>query len=169
LQEQIDRESIAITVKASKLTAQGLALLLKPVVNQITKKYKEIQMPHGKQSVKQLMSHSASTNTIPIEGDMGLFEKVAKKWHVDYAFHKTGEDKYLLLFKSNQADAMTAAFSEYSKLVMKQAKDKRPPIKAQLEKATQKVEREKLQREKQRGRTHARHRQRNRANDVSRE
>ncbi len=81
------------------------------------------------------MGHNAPTSTIPIEGDKGLFDKVARKWNVDYAFHKTDKGKYLLLFKSGQADAITAAFSEYSALVMKRAKDKRPPVMDALKKA----------------------------------
>jgi len=88
------------------------------------------------------MNHNVPTNTIPIEGDKGLFEKVARKWNVDYAFHKTGPDKYLLLFKSGQADSITAAFAEYSSEVMKRAKDKRPPVMEVMKKAAERAERE---------------------------
>ena len=142
MQEQIDREAVAITVKASKLTAKVLAVLLKKVGQRIAKAHKEAQTPHGKQSIKKLMNHNVPTNTIPIDGDKGLFDKVARKWNVDYAFHKTGPDKYLLLFKSGQADAITAAFSEYSNAVVKRARDKRPPIMEELKKAVERVERE---------------------------
>ena len=143
MQEQIERESVAITLKAAKLTAQGFATVLKAAAGWIAKKHTEAQTPHGKQSVKKLMNHNAPTSTIPIEGDTGLFDKVARKWHVDYAFHKTGKDKYLLLFKSGQADAITAAFSEYSALVMKRAKDKRPPIMDEFKKAKERADKEK--------------------------
>ena len=142
MQEQIDREAIAITVKASKLTAQVLGKILAAVGRKIQKAHRAAQTPHGKQSVKKLMNHNVSTNTIPIEGDKGLFDKVARKWNVDYAFHKTGPDKYLLLFKSGQADAITAAFSEYSTEVVKRARDKRPPVMEELKKAAERVKRE---------------------------
>ena len=158
MQEQIDRESIAITVKASKLAAKDLAIILKKLVEVIKNKHKAAQTPHGKQSVKKLMNHNVPTNTIPIDGDKGLFEQVARKWNVDYAFHKTGPNKYLLLFKSGQADAITAAFSEYSNLVMKRARDKRPPIKERLKRAAEHVERER-----------PKHKERSRAREVSRE
>ena len=158
MQEQIDRESIAITLKASKLTAKGLAAALKKVGQIIKNKYQKAQTPHGEQSVKKLMKQNVPTNTIPIEGDKGLFEKVARKWNVDYAFHKTGKDKYLLLFKSGQADAITAAFSEYSALVMKRAKDKRPPIMDEFNKAKERAEREK-----------PKHKERSREREVVRE
>ena len=156
MQEQIERESLALSVKATKLTAQTLAKVLGGSCKWVGKKFKEAEaeVPHGKQSIKDLMKQNVPTNTIEIEGDKGLFEQVARKWHVDYAFHKTGKDSYLLLFKSSQADAMTACFSEYSKRVMKRAKDKRPPIKEQAEKAAKRAERDKTKhKNKERTRT----------------
>jgi len=141
-QEQVERESVAITMKASKLTAHNLAKVLKAACGWIAKKHKEAQTPHGCQSVKKLMNHNAPTSTIPIDGDKGLFEKVARKWNVDYAFHKTGKNKYLLLFKSGQADAITAAFSEYSALVMRRARDRRPPVMDEMRRAAERAERE---------------------------
>jgi len=158
LQEQIDRESIAITLKASKLTAQVLAKAFMAVVRKIQKEHQKAQTPHGEQSVKKLMNHNAPTSTIPIEGDKGLFEKVARKWNVDYAFHKTGKDKYLLLFKSGQADAITAAFSEYSNLVVKRAKDKRPPVMDEMKRAAERAERDR-----------PKHKERKREREVGRE
>jgi len=142
LQEQIDRESIAITLKASKLTAQVLAKAFVAVVKKIHKEYVKAQTPRGRQSAKKLMNHNVPTNTIPIEGDDKLFDKVARKWDVDYHFHKTGKDKYLLLFKSGQADAITGAMSEYASEVMKRAKDKRPPIRDEMKKAAAFAEKE---------------------------
>ena len=142
MQEQIDRESIAITLKPSRLTAQALAKVLRAACVWIAKKHNEAQTPQGEQSVKKLMNHNVPTSTIPIEGDKGLFEKVARKWNVDYAFHKTGKNKYLLLFKSGQADAITSAFSEFSAAVIKRAKDKRPPVMEVMKKAAEVAERE---------------------------
>ena len=158
MQEQIDRESIAITLKASKLTSQTLAKALKSAAGWIAQKHREAQTPHGEQSVKKLMNHNVPTSTIPIEGDKGLFEKVARKWHVDYAFHKTGANKYLLLFKSGQADAITAAFSEYSRLVMQRARDRRPPVLDEMRRAAERTEHERPQ-----------HRERRREREVTRE
>jgi len=168
LQEQVDRESIAITVKASKLTARTLGRLLGKLAQGIKKHYGAKQTPSGIQSVKKLMNHNAATSTIEISGDKGLFEQVARKWSVDYAFHKTGPDKYLLLFKSGQADAITAAFSEYSKRVMERARDKRPPIMEQLKRATERAEQERPQ-YKEHGRGRTQHKEHKREREVSRE
>lgn len=87
--------------------------------------------PHGRQSVKQLMGQGVSSNSIQLKGDARLFDRVARKFNVDYAFHKVGPKDYLLFFKAGQADAITAAFSEYTKRVMARQKDK-PSILGQL-------------------------------------
>ena len=68
---------------------------------------------------------------------------MARKWNVDYAFYKTGPDKYLLFFKAGQADAMTACFSEYSKKVLNKSKSRRIPIRDQLNRAGDQLTREK--------------------------
>ena len=88
------------------------------VGRKIKKAHRARQTPHGKQTVRQLMGHGAATNSIEVESPKD-FDRVARKWNVDYAFYKTGPDKYLLFFKSGQADAITACFSEYSRRVMK--------------------------------------------------
>lgn len=134
MQEDIERRAIALTVSASKLTGRVLAKALLAVLRKIQKEHHKKLTPHGKQSVKKLMGHGAATNTLPLDGETRLFDRMARKWNVDYAFYKTGPKKHLLLFKSGQADAITGCFSEYTKLVLNKARDKRPSITAQLEK-----------------------------------
>ena len=91
------------------------------------------------------MAHSASTNSLELSGDTKLFDRVARKWNVDYAFYKTGPDKYLLFFKSNQADAMTACFAEYSKKVLRREKAEKLPIREQIEKAREAISKKERQ------------------------
>ena len=88
------------------------------------------------------MGHGAATNSIEVEAP-ALFDRVARKWNVDYAFYQTGPDKYLLFFKAGQADAMTACFSEYSKKVLNKSKSRRIPIRDQLNRAGDQLTREK--------------------------
>jgi len=133
LQEDIERRTIAIAVDATKLTGRILAKALAAVAHKIHDECQKGQTPHGKQSVKKLMNHGVATNSLPLDGDTKLFDRIARKHNVDYAFHKTEPGKYLLFFKSGQADAITTCFSEYSKRVM--AKETgRPSIMAQLQK-----------------------------------
>ena len=130
-------------MKASKLTARGLAYVVRAVGRKIAKAHRAKQTPHGKQTVKKLMAHGASTNSLELSGDTKLFDRVARKWNVDYAFYQTEPGKYLLFFKAGQADAMTACFSEYSRKVLSKAKSNRVPIREQLQQAADQLSKEK--------------------------
>ena len=111
-------------------------------MRKIQRDYNKAQTPHGKQSVKKLMAHGAATNSIELSGETKLFDRVARRWNVDYAFYQTGPDKYLLFFKSQQADALTACFAEYSKRVLSKSKSRRVPIREQLKRAADQLTKE---------------------------
>ena len=67
--------------------------------------------------------------------DLTGFQKVARKYGIDYAIKKdiSGDTpKYLVFFKARDAEAMTAAFNEYTKKSLE--KEKRPSVLEQLKK-----------------------------------
>ena len=140
-------------MKASKLTARSLAYALRAVGRKVAKARREAQTPHGKQSVKKLMAHGAATSSIEVDAPK-VFDRVARKWNVDYAFYQTESGKYLLFFKSGQADAMTACFSEYSRKVLDKAKSRQPTIPEQMKQAEQQLAKEKPPKEHIKGVTH---------------
>jgi len=150
LQEDVERRSVAIAVTASKLTARVLARVLMAALHKIQKMHRNAQTPHGRQPVSKLMNHNVNTSSIPLDGETRLFDRVARKYNVDYSFHKTGPKKYLLFFKAGQADAITACFSEYTKLTMKRAKDTRPSIAAQLKQFGERVRQQPREHERKR-------------------
>ena len=129
-------------MKTSKLTARSLAYVLSAVGRKIAKEHRARQTPHGRQSVKKLMGHGAATSSIEMTGAPRQFDRAARKWNVDYAFYKTGPDKYLLFFKTGQVDAMTACFSEYSRKVLNKSKSSRVSIRNQLKRASEQLSRE---------------------------
>ena len=135
IDEDVSRRTLALSIRTSKLTARTLAYALQAVGRKIQKEHRAHQTPHGKQSVKKLMAHGAATNSIELTGAPKDFDRVARRWGVDYAFYKTRPDKYLLFFKSGQADAVTACFGEYSRRVLNKAKTDRVPIREQLKRA----------------------------------
>ena len=139
--EDVSRRTIAVSIKASKLTAKGLAYVLGTIARKIAKHHRAKQTPHGRQTVGQLMGQGASANSIEVEAP-ALFDRVARKWNVDYAFYKTGPDKYLLFFKAGQADAITACFERYSRRLLEQSKSSRIPIREQLKKAAEQLVKE---------------------------
>ena len=130
-------------MNASKLTARSLAYALRAVGRKIAKEYRASKTPHGKQSVKKLMAHGVATNSIELSGDTKTFDRVARKWNVDYAFYKAGPDKYLLFFKSGQADAITACFSEDSKKVLNKSNSRCTPIREQLKQGADQLAKDK--------------------------
>lgn len=132
-------------MKASKLTARGLAYVLRAIGRKIAKHHRAKQTPHGKQSVKKLMAHGASASSIELSGDTKLFDRVARKWNVDYAFYQVAPDKHLLFFKAGQADAITACFSEYSKRLLKRTKSTKAPIREQIKEAAAEAARQPAQ------------------------
>ena len=132
-------------MKASKLTARGLAYVLRAIGRKIAKHHRAKQTPNGKQSVKKLMAHGASASSIELSGDTKLFDRVARKWNVDYAFYQVAPDKHLLFFKAGQADAITACFSEYSKQLLKRTKSAKAPIREQIKEAAAEAARQPAQ------------------------
>lgn len=139
IDEDVSRRTIALSIRTGKLSARGLAYALRAAGRKIQKERRAHQTPHGRQSVKKLMAHGAATNSIELTGAPKEFDRVARKRNVDYAFYKTGPDKYLLFFKSGQADAITACFSEYSRRVLDKAKTDRVPIREQLRRAAAEI------------------------------
>lgn len=133
LQEDIERRFLALSVSAGRMTSRVLARVLSSALRQIRRANQKAHTPHGRQSVKKLMNHAETTNSIPLDGNTRLFDRTARKYNVDYAFYKTGPKKYLLFFKAKQADAITACFSEYTKRALH--KGRKPPIREQVRQA----------------------------------
>lgn len=154
MQEDIDRRTVALSIKAARLSGKVLAKALAAGLRKIQQERRAGLTPHGKQTVKKLMNHGVFTNSLPLDGDTRLFDRVARKYNVDYAFHKTEPGKYLLFFKAGQADAITACFSEYTKRVMTKAQDRRLPIREQLRRFAELTKTRPRQRERKREAAH---------------
>ena len=134
MQEQINERSVALYIKAAKLTGRVLAQAMRDLM----KKAREPTTHHGKQSVKSLTKQGASLTNIEITGDnIGSFRKTARKYNVDFALKKDSSEtppKWLVFFKAKDVDALTAAFKEYSNITLKQKKRK-PSVIDALEQA----------------------------------
>lgn len=87
------------------------------------------------------MGHGENVNSIEVESPV-LFDRMARRFNVDYAFYQTGPDKYLLFFKAGQADAITACFESYSRKLLGKSKSSRIPIREQLKRAADQLAKE---------------------------
>lgn len=128
MQDEINEKVVALSVKGAKLTAEMLQKAIKAMLAQ-AKKQQEKQ-PHGKQTLKQLAKQNAGLSNIEItEGNIKAFEQTAKKYGIDFALKKDSTEtppRYLVFFKGRDADALTAAFKEFS--AKKLTQEQKPPI-----------------------------------------
>lgn len=128
MQEEVNQKTVALSIRTTKLTGKALAAALGKVVRALQKHHQKALTPQGRQSVKKLMNHYGGKSAMPYVGAPKDFDRIAKEFHVDYAFHKVSPGHYLLFFKANQADAITAAFQKYSAKVLNKAQDKTRPV-----------------------------------------
>lgn len=152
MQEEVTRGAVTLIIEGVKLSEQALEKALNKLLEEM-QKGKQPSVYRGKQSLKQLAGQNAGLANIEItDQNIKAFSRVAKKYHVDFALKKdtTAEKpRYLVFFKSRDADAITAAFQEFA--AGKMQKDKAPSIKKRLslakeqaEKAHRSIDREKL-------------------------
>ena len=150
MQDEINEKTVAISIKATKLTAQTLQKALKLLLAQMKKQHDKNKIPHGKQTLKQLARQDAGLSNIEItEGNIKDFESTAKKYGVDFALKKDSTEnppRYLVFFKSRDADALTAAFKEFS--AKKLVRDKKPSIRKFLSKLKEAAQSRNAQRDK---------------------
>ena len=124
MQDEVNQKTVALSIRATKLTGRVLASAIWKILEEGKKRHQKALTPQGRQSVKKLMNHYGAKNSMPLVGAPRQFDRIAKEFHVDYAFHKVSPGHYLLFFKAGQADAMTAAFQKYSDKVLNKGKDK---------------------------------------------
>ena len=148
MQEEITQKTLALCVEASKMTAQLLQQAIKKVLADMEKHKKNPQLRHGKQTLRQLMKHNTGVSNIEItDQNIRAFSSTAKKYGLDFALKKdiSGEHtRYLVFFKGRDADAVTAAFREFSTKNL--AKEKKPSIRKRLTKAKEQAKRQELER-----------------------
>jgi hypothetical protein len=142
MQEEVENRTVALAINTSKLTAGILkSAILKYLEAQKNKGRDSPKISHGKQSVKDLAKQNQGMSNIEVtDKNIKSFERVAKKYGVDFAIKKdktVSPPKYLVFFKGRDADAITAAFTEFTAKTMKKAA--RPSVLAQLKKFTELV------------------------------
>jgi hypothetical protein len=140
MQEDIEHRSVAITIQAAKLTGN---VLRRAILATLRKIKEERTAPHiGANSIRRLTGKEGGANSIEVAGRIRAFERVAKKHGVRYKIMKQKETeppKWTVYFKGSQADAVTAAFKEFTKDEMR--RDGRPSLLAQLAKLKERVSR----------------------------
>ena len=160
MQEEVDSRTVALVINSAKLTGRVMmSAISRFLAHHVAKKQQKCTViPHGKQSVKQLIGQNQGVTSIESnDPDIKAFEKVARKYGVDYAIKKVkeenGKHKYIIFFKGRDNDAITSAFREYTAKAMEKAK--KPSILKKLHEIGAKNHNKVLERskDKQRGQT----------------
>ena len=134
MQEEVNQKVVSLGIRTGKLTANVLAKAMKMFLD--AQKQKSHQYKRGKQSLKQLMEQNAGATNIEVDdSNIKSFDRVARKYHIDYAVKKDktmDPPKYFVFFKSRDQDAMTMAFKEF--VASNNRKKERVPFKQVLKK-----------------------------------
>lgn len=139
MQEEVESRTVTLSISAVKLTGRVLKSALNKYLQHKKEKKQEKARagpvkPQGKQTVKQLVGQNQGVSNIEVsEANIKSFDRSARKYGVDYAIKKdkSGEiPKYLVFFKARDADALTAAFTEYTAKTVK--REERPSLIQQL-------------------------------------
>ena len=134
MQDEVNEKVVALSIKGAKLTAEMLQKAMKEVLSQVKKEVDKQAIPHGKQTLRQLMKQNAGVSNIEItDGNIKACESTAKKYGIDYALKKDATEtppRYLVFFKGRDADVLTAAFKEFS--ARKLTQEQRPSIRKVL-------------------------------------
>lgn len=131
MQDEVRDKSVALVINVGKKGGRMTEELLKWAIREYMKQAKAPH--HGKQSVKTLVRQGDGVQNIEItDKNIKSFEKVARKYGVTYALHRSTEaGRYYVFFKAKEADALNAAFAEYTQKVLKREKEK-PSLRKQL-------------------------------------
>ena len=143
MQEDINNRTASLVIQTTKLTARTFKRLLEKALAEMEAQQRAAKQKRavpktykGKQSVRQLVGQGAGVSNIEItDKNIKGFERTARTYGVDFAVKRDNNaqpPKYLVFFKAKDADALIAAFTEYSQKRVKQ--QSKPSILARLSK-----------------------------------
>ena len=141
MQEEVTQKTVTFCIRTTKITADLLKKVLVAYLRHqkqksVEKKAQKNQPKQGKVTVKELAKQNAGMVNIEItDKNIKSFERYARKHQVRYHIEKelgTDPPKWTVYFKANQADALTAAFKEYTKKDL--TRSTRPSLLTQLHK-----------------------------------
>ncbi len=133
MQEDLEQRTVSVSIQAAKLSGRVLRSAVAAVLRKMAQERTTPKV--GRNSMKRLSGRDGGANTIEVTGRIRSFERIARKHEVRYHIEKelgTAPPKWTVYFKANQADALTAAFKEYTQRDL--ARSARPSLLSQLHK-----------------------------------
>ena len=157
MQEEVESRTVALTISTARLTGRLFrAAVAKYLDYRKNKQREEPAVPHGKQTVRQLIGQNQGVSTIESnDPHIRDFDRIARKYGVDYAIKKVKDDdgkhKYVIFFKARDADALTQAFTEYTRKSAE--REKKPSVRKLLQNLIAKSKNKERERTKDRNRS----------------
>ena len=152
MQDEVNEKTVSLCIRCGKVTANLLKAAMKKALVKMEqekqklqgqkqpKQDKEDKTYKGKQRMDKLMKQNVQLSNIEItDGNIKSFERVAKKYSIDFSLKKdvnADPPRYYVFFKARDADVMTAAFKEYTGQSLN--KDKKPSVRKKLQQAISK-------------------------------
>ena len=135
MQDEVSQQTVALMIQGGKISAEILkqAIVKMQVYSTNLSNNGKIageqgDVKHGKQTLSNLMEHKAELTNIPIdENNIGDFEKIAKKYDIDYSLKKDSSQDppvYIVFFKARDAGVMEQALKEYTRNYMNKDHDR---------------------------------------------
>ena len=161
MQEEVNEKTVSLCITGGKVTVrllkQAMMRFLAAMEKEKAEKARKQQAKgppdkdyRGKQSLKKLAKQNVQLSNIEItDGNIKSFERVAKKYSIDFSLKKDTTAKpprYFVFFKARDADVMTAAFKEYTGKSLN--KTKKPSVRAKLKDAITQAKDKNREREK---------------------
>ena len=140
VQEEVENRAVNLAISTTKQPTRtviaGIRKYLQHREKVKAKNGGRDDKPHGKQTVKQLLGQNQGATNVEIDKD-GIkdFEKLAKKYGVDFAVRKdksVDPPRYYVFVRSKDADALDAICKEHQAKSL--TKDKKPSVLKQLDK-----------------------------------
>ena len=99
MQEEVEMRVVTMMFNATKFSGKtlksGVSQLLRAMHGKLT-------VPHGKQSVRQLARQNQGMTNIEIDDpDIHAFERIARKYGVDFAVKRAKSDETKSIIKSS--------------------------------------------------------------------
>ena len=126
-------QTVAMSVKTAKLTSRVLAKMISATLRRMEKNKGKLKT--GGQSMKRLVRDGRDTDSIEVMGRIKSFERIARKHKIAYHVEKdtaTDPPKYTVYFKPAQKGSLSAAFKEYTALMLGRDSGKKPSVLKQI-------------------------------------
>ena len=172
MQEEVDEKTVALVINGGKISGRILKAALEKMVHGIEEKrrltgseteaqrkekhakkaaQKEVKKANkpGRRTLKSMMESGSELSNIEItDNNIRSFEKVARKYRIQYSLKKDKSvtpPNYIVFFRAKHAEVMNAAFKEYTDVAL--PKSRKASIRKRLRKAIERTahrEREKI-------------------------